>query len=172
MELQSLITNAQKGDKETFKVLYNLLSPRIFNFIRLRARNREDALDVLQETFIDFWKGLEKFTYKNDKALEAFLLLIATRKLSRSFHFWKRYISLESIEDIVIDDSTPEEGVVFDTSLALAKLKTRDRELIVLRDIEGRSFAEISKILNESEGALKVRHHRALIKMRKNISHE
>lgn len=172
MELQSLITDAQKGDKETFRVLYGLLSPRIFKFIRPRARNREDALDALQETFIDFWKGLGRFTYQNDKALEAFLLLIATRKLNKSFRFWRKYTSLESVEDIAIDESTPVEGVMLDVSFALAKLKTRDRELIVLRDIEGRSFTEISKILNESENALKVRHHRALIKLRKKASHE
>lgn len=172
MELQSLIISAKKGDRETFRVFYNLLSPRIFRFIRPRARNREDALDVLQETFIDFWKGLEKFTYQNDKALEAFLLLIATRKLSKNFRFWKRYIPLDEVEDIVADETTPEDRATLEVTFALAKLNTKDRELIVLRDIEGRSFAEISEILGVSENALKVRHHRALIKIKEKASHE
>lgn len=172
MELQSLIEKAQKGDKEAFRVLYNLLSPKIFRFIRPRARNREDALDALQETFIDFWKALEKFTYQNDKAFEAFLLVVATRKLSKEFRFWKRYMLLESVEDIVTDETTPEDRTTLEVSFALSKLKTKDRELIVLRDIEGRSFAEISKIFCVSENALKVRHHRALNKIREKIGHE
>lgn len=171
-ELQSLILSAQKGDQDTFRVLYGLLSPRIFKFIRPRVSNRDDALDALQETFIDFWRGLPKFAYAGDKALEAFLFRIASRKLSRGFRFWGKNVSLESVEDILIDESTAPEGTILDATYALAVLSAKDREVIVFRDLEDKSFPEIAQILGVSENALKVRHHRAIAKLRKKIGHE
>lgn len=170
-EVQNMVSIAQTGDKEAFRVLYNTLSPRVFRFIRPRARNREDALDVMQETFIDFWKNLSSFVYQDDKALDAFLYRIASRKLGRLFRIFHFTASLELIDDIIIDESVENPEINIDVSKALAILKSRDREIVVLRDIEGRSFAEISEILGDSENTLKVRHHRALLRLRKN-NHE
>lgn len=171
-DLKYLISSAQSGDEDTFRVLYGIFSPRVFKFIRPRARNRADALDILQETFIDFWKSLPKFSYQGDKEMEAFLYRIATRKLSKSFRFWKRFINLESVEDVAVDASVAIPGQALDVAYILATLKDKDREIIVLRDLEQRSFLEISQILRESENAVKVRHHRALVKIRKKVAYE
>jgi len=171
-ELQSLILSAQQGDQDTFRVLYGLLSPRIFRFIRPRVSNRDDALDALQETFIDFWKGLPKFAYQGEKPLEAFLYRIASRKLSRSFRFLGKNVSLESVEDVIVDESFAPAGVVLDVTYALAVLGPKDREIVVLRNIEDKPFAEISQLLGELENTLKVRHHRALARLRKKLNYE
>lgn len=171
-EIQTVLTAAQKGDREAFRVLYSMLSPRVFRFIRPRARNREDALDVLQETFIDFWKGLSSFVYQGDSALDAFLYRIATRKLSRVFQFWKQNISLDDMDDIFIDQSLVPEGTSVDVAFMLATLNSKDRDIVVSRSIEGKSFSEISQLFGQSENVLKVRHHRALNRLRKKIGYE
>lgn len=171
-EIQTVLTNAQKGDREAFRVLYGMLSPRVFRFIRPRARNREDALDVLQETFIDFWKGLPSFIYQGDSALDAFLYRIATRKLSRVFSLWKEHASLEDIEDVVVDETLSKHGTAIEVALILASLSSKDKAIIVSRSIEGKSFAEISQLFGQSENVLKVRHHRALNRLRKKIGYE
>lgn len=163
-----MVTVAQKGDREAFEVLFSMLSPRVFRFIRPRAKNREDALDVLQETFIDFWKGLPSFTYQGETALDAFLYRIAMRKLSKMFRLWPTHSSLDAVQDIVADESVAPYGATVDVALALASLGTNDREIIVSRSIEGKSFSEIAQLFGESENTLKVRHHRALARLRKN----
>ena len=60
-QLQALFMEAQRGEEDSFRALYTLFAPQVFRFIRPRARSREEALDVLQETFVDFWKGLPRF---------------------------------------------------------------------------------------------------------------
>ncbi len=171
-ELQKVFLEAQRGDRGSFKVLYDILSPRLFRFIRPRSKNRADALDVLQETFIDFWKGLSRFSYQGDASLEALLYKIAQRKIAKGFRFWKKVISLEAIDDVIIDPaSEQEEGITLDVVYALALLSEKERTLVTLRHIEGNSFSEIAQLLGESENALKVRHHRALARLRKKLSH-
>ncbi len=171
LELQSLVSKAQAGDEESFRVLFSMLSPRVFRFIRPRAKNREDALDVLQETFVDFWKGMSSFSYKGDTSLDAFLYTIASRKLNRIFRSWKRDISLESLEDV--ESSTGEQdSTKIDVLNALKSLKSKDKEVLILRHIEGYSFSEIAFFLEESENTLKVRHHRAILRLKKILRYE
>ena len=173
-ELQILISAARAGDKESFRVLYSMLSPRVFRFIRPRARSREDALDVLQETFIDFWKGLPRFSYQDDRALDAFLYRIASRKLNRIFRRLRGFISLESLDDIVVEQEATDTNYqqVIDVARAIAQLSLSDRELLTLRHVEGRSFSDIAQLLGQSENTLKVRHHRAIDRLRRKLQYE
>ncbi len=171
LELQSLVSSAQAGDEESFRVLFSMLSPRVFRFIRPRAKSREDALDVLQETFIDFWKGISSFSYKGDASLDAFLYTIASRKLNRIFRSWKKDISLESLEDI--EGSNDEQSSLkIDVLKALNLLKSKDKEILILRHLEGHSFSEISDLLRETENTLKVRHHRAILRLKQILHYE
>jgi RNA polymerase sigma-70 factor (ECF subfamily) len=171
VELQSLVLSAQAGDEESFRVLFSMLSPRVFRFIRPRAKNREDALDVLQETFVDFWKGLPSFSYQGDTSLDAFLYRIASRKLGRIFRSWKRDVSLESLEDVE-DTSIGENSTKIDVLNALQSLRSADKEILILRHIEGHSFAEIAVLLESNENALKVRHHRAISRLKNTLRYE
>ncbi len=171
LELQSLVSKAQAGDEESFRVLFSMLSPRVFRFIRPRAKNREDALDVLQETFVDFWKGISSFSYKGDKSLDAFLYTIASRKLNRIFRSWKRDVSLESLEDVE-DISNNQDSAKKDVLNALNFLKSKDKEILILKHLEGHSFSEISELLGDNENTLKVRHHRAILRLKKILRYE
>ncbi len=171
LEPQSLIKSILAGDGESFRLLYGTLSPRVFRFIRPRARSREDALDVLQETFIDFWKGLPNFVYVGDASLYAYLYRIASRKLSRSY-LLERHVSLESMEDFIFEGEETEVGVAQDVMAALSLLKGSDRDILTLRHFEGLSFSEISQLLEENENTLKVRHHRAIARLRQKLNYE
>lgn len=171
VDLQSIVSEAQAGDEASFRVLFSMLSPRVFRFIRPRAKSRDDALDVLQDTFIDFWKGLPSFSYQGDTSLDAFLYRIASRKLGRIFRSWKRDVSLESLEDV--EDSDGEDrSTTHDVLQALHALRSTDTEILVLRHIEGRSFADIAVLLGTTENALKVRHHRAIARLKKQLRYE
>lgn len=167
-QLQALFIEAQRGEEDSFRALYTLLAPQVFRFIRPRARSREEALDVLQETFVDFWKGLPRFRYENDRALLSLLYRIAIRKLFRFFRLWRAHSSLDEIDDVADEGGdTHAHGDVLHVTRALAELSMSDRAIITLRAIEGRPFAEISQLLGQSENALKVRYHRALTRLRK-----
>lgn len=171
-ELQSLFASAQAGDREAFRVLYGILAPRVFRFVRPRAKSRADALDVLQDVFIDFWKGLPRFTYQGDAALNALFYRIASRKLSRTFLLWGRTVSLETLDDIVIEESSTNREDALDVARAMQGLSAKDQEILTLRYVEGKPFSDISQLLEQSENALKVRCHRAIGRLRNKLHYE
>ena len=77
---ETLIASAKKGDKEAFQGIFDMLSDRLFTYALAHTRNRDDALDLVQDTFIDLWNALHKFQYKNDESFFGFVFLILKRK--------------------------------------------------------------------------------------------
>ena len=166
--LKTVLEGAKAGDSDSFRTAYMLLSSKVFRFIRPRMRNRDEALDILQETFVDFWRGLPRFVYQSDAATDAYLYRIADRKIKRSRRWWSRFISIEdySADDMFIDQSEPNREDIIDVTRALHVLGEADRQILVLRHIQGYSFSEISQFLGANENTLKVRHHRAMRRLR------
>ena len=175
--LENLIRRAQEGNTEAFHELYDELSSKTFLFIRARTRTREDALDMFQETFIEFWKSLPQFSFVSEPALYAFLYTLARRKISRHYRawFWQKEIPIEDENDIIIifteDD---DETLRAESKFLLGKLRAlskKDREVLELRYLAGLPFGDIAVLVGDSENALKVRHHRALIKLKQIYEH-
>jgi RNA polymerase sigma-70 factor, ECF subfamily len=176
MSLESLITESKHGSTDAFRLLYEQLADKVFRFVRARSHSRDDALDILQDVFVDFWKSLRQsqFQYSTDAQVYAFLYTIASRKLSRYYRFrffQRQVVSLDVVEDILPtvgisgdingEDQSAKQDVL-DLANALPRLRANDREIIQLRYFAGLPFAEIADLLGESENTLKVRHHRAL----------
>jgi len=161
--LQPLIKKALHGETEAFHEIVTLLQDRLFAYALSRTRQREDALDILQETFIDLWISFDGFEYSSDEEFLGFVYIILKRKLSR--HFKKRADVVEFNEqhikdsyDILYPDYQYIEGL-------LGHLGEQDRELLRLRYWSDLSFAGIAAVMGISENTAKVRHHRALSKL-------
>lgn len=76
-----------------------------------------------------------------------------------------------SFDDLVAQDASPEDRVTTAdlaqrTARALAELPEEAREVVVLRDVQGLSTKETAELLGISEGAVKVRLHRAHVRLR------
>lgn len=127
------------------------------------------AHDVVQETFLRAWRGLGRF--RGDAAVGTWLHRIAvnTALTARARAARSRSQSLDSVEDVEAEPTPDEDpvlrGEVLDLrgrlEAALATLPCGQREVVVLKDVEGWSHAEIADCLGISESAAKVRLHRA-----------
>ena len=62
MVLEKVIIEAKEGDHDAFKKIFDHMSDRLFVYTNMRASSRDDALDIVQDAFIDLWKGLVTFT--------------------------------------------------------------------------------------------------------------
>jgi len=162
---EAVINMSKEGDEEAFHKLYDEYVGRVFMFIRSRVSSREDALDITQDVFVDFWKGLSRFQFENEIKLWNLILTIASRKISRFYRFRKVTASLDDIETTL---PAEENLSVMDREILqtlLEKLSLRDREVVDLRYFAGLPFAEIANMLGDNESAVKVRHHRAIRKL-------
>ena len=103
MTLYQSIKDAQTGDTGAFKVIFDELNDRLFGYALLQTKNRDDALDVVQDTFIDLWHALPSFTYQHDEAFYGFIFIILKRKIYRCRKTQGDAVSI-SIDDIEIRD--------------------------------------------------------------------
>lgn len=168
--VEKLILMAQKGDRLAFKEIYQLFYKRIYRFIYMNTHDSEKAQDLCQETFIKIWKALPSFSLENGGSLQAYLFRIA-RNFIIDLYRKKKEISLEVIGEIEdnnnIDEKISREYDAQRLRKVLLKLEGVDRHVIILRYFEDLSFFEISQALKIKEGALRVRVHRALEKLKK-----
>lgn len=172
-DLQSdreLTEQARQGDQASWRIIYESTCDRLFAFLCFQIGDRDEARDLLQETYLQAFRRLE--TYRGEAPLEVWLRAIA---LGRSLD-WKRVIlrrfkrtaSLSESNALVEPDI---QHVRFDSEdgalhLALGELSHHQRAALLLREWEGRSFREIAQLLGCAESTARVHHARAREHMR------
>lgn len=162
--LQGLVERSAALDAAAFRSLITMLDQKLFRYLSSRTNTREEAVDILQDTFIDIWHVLPKFEYRSDEGFYRFVYTILKRKLSRTGK--ERSVSLPEPDALLDDTFTHEAPLKADVALALSKLEDTSRDIVMLRHWSGFTFREIGAMLTMKEEAVRVRHHRALNKLR------
>lgn len=170
-ELLKLISRAQAGEKEAFGEIYKMFIDRIYRYIFYLIYDRELAEDLTQYTFLKAWKALPNFSTENG-SLQAFLFKIGRNSVIDYFRK-KKDLSIDKIRDPVsdlnIDDSIVLEEEKLNLYKALSYLDDFEKNIVILRFFEELSFLEIANITGKTEGAVRVRTHRALKKLKEII---
>lgn len=171
------IKKAMSGDMEAFEKLVITYEKKVYSIAFNMFGNEHDAYDASQEVFIKLYKNIHSFKF--DASFSTWLHRIAMntcideyRKKKR--HHQKAYSLDEPIdyEDGEIDrqikdpSNTPEQYLVQKEQVdevrkAINDLKEDHKVIIILRDIRGYSYEEISEILKCSVGTVKSRLSRA-----------
>ena len=174
MDETILVEKAKNGDKAALSQLVNSYSGRIYNLALRILRNKEDAEDILQETFLTVVEKLHTFdgrsgffTWIYRIATNASLMKLRKKKLVFQDLGDDTEYS-DSIESRVFVDWTQDPSInIYDEEVkkkineAVNKLSDIYRSVFVLRDIEGLSIKETSTILNITEENVKIRLRRA-----------
>lgn len=152
---------SSRGNTVAFHEVYSALHDRVFAYVRSRLTTRDDALDCTQQVFVELWKSLPRFTWKSEPQFYGFLFTIVKRRLIVFYHNAKQMPEALPDEENLPSD-TKETGATDTMIRALDTLDERDREIITLHHWSRYTFGEIGAMLNMSESAVRVRHHRAL----------
>jgi len=173
---KELIAKIKSGDSLAFEKLITPYQQKVYNIAVGILCNYEDADDAAQETFIKVFKYINNFSGKSLFYTWLYRItynvcLDILRKRNKShFGFITKYFQNDEGDDmeLQLEDTAPlpdEICMTFETQdevrRAISKLKEHYRTAIVLRDIEGLPYEEISKILDISEGTVKSRINRA-----------
>jgi len=179
-----LVAQAKEGDTRAFGELVRRYEGKIFRLAQHVTQNREDAEDVLQETFmkayehLDQFKGDSKFyTWVVRIAVNQALMKLRRRKTDKSVSLDEQ---IDTGEDTVVREiaawgEDPEEqfsreelGEILDT--AIQSLEPPYRSVFVLRDIEELSTEETAEALGLSVPAVKSRLLRARLQLRERLT--
>lgn len=164
-----LLNKAQRGDKNAFGQIYKIYFNRIYRYCRIHLKSDDAAQDLTQETFYKAWKAIHTFKIDSKGSIQAFLFKIARNNiidLSRK----KAEFSLEYAMEVESKDNFEDEfdkkSNIETVQKALTKLKEEERHMVVLRYFEEVSNADIAKIFKSNEGAVRVKLHRILKKLK------
>jgi RNA polymerase sigma-70 factor (ECF subfamily) len=172
---RSLVRRAQTGERSAFNVLVSKYRRRIMNLSMRYTRNRADAEDAVQETFIKAYWGLQHF--RGDAAFSSWLHRIAVNSAKTVLLLRARDASVFS-SDIRNNDEmnetsvtlkeldTPEELALTDeicdaVNAAIESLGEEQRNAIVLREFEGLSYSQVASTMSCPVGTVRSRVFRA-----------
>jgi|WetSurMetagenome_2_1015567.scaffolds.fasta_scaffold18756_4 RNA polymerase sigma-70 factor, ECF subfamily len=157
-----LVGRSRKGDKEAFSALFQKYQRRVFAFSYRLTRCRETAGDVAQTTFLKAYQSLASI---DDPRLFYYWLFSIARNEAlgqlRRKHGRVVSVSLDEATQLW-DGETPHEKLEREEMHALVerllgRLKTEYREVLILRQYESLSYAEIASITGDSISAVESR---------------
>lgn len=169
-DLSKLIKKAQNGDKDAYAEIYTLFYKRIFRYCKFNFA--KDPADICQETFFRAYKSINQFSEKRGGSFQAYLFRIA-RNLIIDEKRKKPTVPLESYQGFESDENLTEEVDKREEKkrlhAVLATLSEKERQIIILRYFEEMTTTEAAKVLGMREGALRVRSHRILQKLKERL---
>lgn len=176
---EELLQAAREGDDQALEALLARHERQVFRFGLRMCGNEEDARDVLQETLLAAFKGVRQF--RGDARLSTWLYQVArsfcTKARRRGAGEPSQHESLEgaAAREVSAPASGPDEQVharelARVLQEALLALPESQREVVLLRDVEGLTAEEAAQVVGIAVPALKSRLHRARMAMQERIA--
>jgi RNA polymerase sigma-70 factor (ECF subfamily) len=198
-EMEALVQRACRGDPAARAELLDRHRPLLLRIVALRMDRRlaarVDASDVVQDTLARAARDLSEYLQRPSVPVWVWLRQIAWERLAdvhrRHIRAQRRSVAREEPGRIPLPDesviqlarrllasgTSPSRRMIRDEErdrlrAALASLPERDREILVMRHLEQLENSEIAAVLSISEGAVRVRHVRALRRLRAVLGEE
>lgn len=152
--------------REGFELVVRQCSEQLYWIIRRIVVTHDDANDVLQNTFLKAWSGIDNF--HGDAKIGTWLVRIA---INESLDYLRRNkqqaVSMDevSVGSLMADEYFDGSEVEALLQEAIATLPDVQRTVFILRYFEEKKYSEISELLKTSEGALKASYHIAVRKI-------
>ena len=165
----TLLEQIRHGDKKAMKEFYCHYSGYLNAVCSRYIACDEDVRDVLQESFIKIFSSIDKFCYKGDGSLKAWMSKIAVNESLTLLNKKEKLAIVQYESDIpdTIDDNDDDEGPdtgdipVRAIQAMIRKLPTGYRTVFNLYVFEGKSHKEIAEMLNLKESSSASQLHRA-----------
>lgn len=173
MKNESELLKALQDDTQkeyAFKLLLDTYQVRLYWHIRKLVLVHEDTDDVLQNTFLKIYKGINSF--KGESAIHTWMYRIAYNESIDFLNKKKKHLRLSSqelnttiLEALEQDIYFEGDAIQLQLEAALLTLPDKQRSVFCMRYYDDLKFKEISEILGTSEGALKASYHLAAKKL-------
>ena len=175
---KEVIECCKAGDEEAFSKLVLRYQKKVFNIAYRMLGNVEEAKDLAQEVFISVYESIKDL--REESKFEPWLTQVTLNHCRNQWKYLKRrhYFTSDSLDDPIetengdiprsIPSSADNPESHYEKKMiqqvvqrGLLKLKEDQRELLVLRDLQGFSYEEIGKLFHLPEGTIKSKLHRA-----------
>jgi RNA polymerase sigma-70 factor, ECF subfamily len=181
---REVIEGCKAGDPRAFAEMVLQSQKKVFNIAYRMLGNLEEAKDLAQEVFISVFDSIKDL--REEIRFDAWLTQITLNHCRNRWKYLKRrqYFNSDSLDDPIeteegdlprdVYDPSDNPETLYEKKLiqqliqrGLQKLKEDQRELVVLRDLQGFSYEEMGELLGLPEGTIKSRLHRARMDLRR-----
>ncbi|MBI3415596.1 MAG: sigma-70 family RNA polymerase sigma factor [Verrucomicrobia bacterium] len=170
IDIEQLAASARVGCRESFEQIVLHFEKRIFHFLLHMSRNRHDAEDLTQITFLKAYRDLQ--SYASGRSFGAWLFTIAKRTALNHLRSARRteeltgdFVSQAEMPSTALERSDGQKNI-----WELARtLKPHAYEVLWLRYGEGFSVAETARVMNTNQIRVRVLLHRARAALAKKL---
>jgi RNA polymerase sigma-70 factor (ECF subfamily) len=172
----TLIAESLAGNTAAFGELVRRHQDRLYNTVYRMVDNAEDALDVVQEAFLNAYQSLDSF--KGDSLFFTWLYRIAVNTAISLKRKKRAMVRIDGRNgEAVIDPLDPSEesrpGHALEQAEqgrriqhALSRLSPEHRAVLVMKDMEGQKYETMAEVLGVPIGTIRSRLHRARLELR------
>jgi RNA polymerase sigma-70 factor (ECF subfamily) len=160
-DLDQLVVKMKKGDRKATAALYDDLAPKLYGFIYARTSSRDNAQDLSQEIFVKLIEHIKSFDPKKGKFTVWFWRM--ARNTLIDHYRQKKPMPFSQFDDSEVENMAIGEIPDTDSVMAHRKLKElmesftpEEKELFELRFVAEMPYKDIAKMLDKSEGTLRV----------------
>jgi RNA polymerase sigma-70 factor, ECF subfamily len=172
LDLDRWMERYQKADPDAPAALIAALSPPLLRFFRSQGANREQADDLLQDTWLRIHRV--RHTYRPGEPVLPWVYAIARRAGVDGYRKARRIAAHETRMDGVAEGTAVEEPAhplpAFDVLVSV--LPAPEREVITMLKAGGLTLEEVARATSSSVGAVKQKAHRAYERLRKSLRSE
>ncbi len=167
LEETEMISRCQRGDQEALKEIFDKYNKKVYRIAYGVVRQREEALDIVQEVFIKLFHSIKNFKGKSHFYTYLYRMVMNTA-IDHARKTGKQIISsldqegsfqpsddLEKGPERILLQKELEERV----KLAMDKLPAEQRAALIFRDVEGLSYQEMAETMGCSIGTVMSRLH-------------
>ncbi len=155
---ERLVIRLKAGETEAFGELYERYRPRVYRFAFKLLRDGDQAEDIVQETFLKAQRAIQ--TLHESGSLLSWLFTITRNEVFNQLRK-TRSNGRARVEGVWENETPLDEAMEAETveivQMMIAQLKPNYKEVVLLREYERLSYAQIAEVTGDSEGAVKAR---------------
>jgi RNA polymerase sigma-70 factor, ECF subfamily len=176
----ALVRRAQSGDESAFREIVEKYQSKVFSIIHGIVRQRNDVEDIAQQVFAKVYFSIRNFDFRSSLITWIYKITVNEcydylRKKRVRKLVYESDFSEEDALQMENSGAAVERAPAVDESLArrdlvlklLEKISEEDRNLILLKEVEGHSVEELSQMTGMNENTIKVKLFRARQKLLK-----
>ena len=157
---QEVIVKIKNGEIDNFIYLVKKYDKQIYNFIFKKIKNRDDIEDIVQISFIRFYKAIDRFNA--EKPVLPYLFEIVRNEMKMFWRSRKKTVPLDEKITAEVKDVYIEKDIINKKLESLPKEQKKAIELVG----EGYSYREIAKVLNRPINTIRTIIRRTRLKLR------
>jgi RNA polymerase sigma-70 factor (ECF subfamily) len=173
--VRQLVDRAQQGDRAALEELYLIHFDRIYSYLHMTVGNRHDAEDLTTQTFLKMLESIGKFRWQA-APFSAWLFRIAHNLSMDHFRSRRRW---QPEEEVPEPHGSEEPSAELEAMQSIGRqsmlelietLSPEQQQVLTLKFVFNFPNADVAKILDKTEGAIKSLQHRALASLQKQIA--